>query len=155
MSNLSLCLSHNFTKRSPRWPPQCVVLGDFNTNVMNLSKNNPLVNAMCNLERMFGLTQLISEPTRVCTTSESIIDLIFVSHSENISQSGVITIGVSDHLITFCTRKVTKCKHKFAKLRSLKKYGIFIQKLISKYKPVYSYSTNPDRRFSSSTSQHF
>ena len=28
-------------------------------------------------------------------------------------------------------------------------------KLISKYKPVYSYSTNPDRRFSSSTSQHF
>ena len=30
-----------------------------------------------------------------------------------------------------------------------------MQKLISKYKPVYSYSTNPDRRFSSSTSQHF
>ena len=80
MSNLSLCLSHNFTKRSPRWPLQCVVLGDFNTNVMNLSKNDPLVTAMCNLERMFGLTQLISEPTRVCTTSESIIDLIFVSH---------------------------------------------------------------------------
>ena len=34
-------------------------------------------------------------------------------------------------------------------------YGIFILKIISKYKPVYSYSTNPDRRFSSSTSQHF
>ena len=113
---------------------ECVILGDYNTNVIKTTRRSALVTSMYNFERIFGLKQLITEPTRVCPTSESIIDLIFVSQQDKISQSGVIPIGLSDHMLTFCTRKVVKGvinKHKYVKLRSLKNYNkeIFVQEL--------------------------
>lgn len=42
------------------------------------------------------------------------------------SQSGVIHVVVSDHSLTYCTRKITKhaiCKHNTGKVRSLKTYN--------------------------------
>jgi len=74
---------------------------------------------------MFDLTQLIKEPTRVTKTTSSILDLILVSDQNKISHSGVSCIGVSDHQLTFCTRKIKKNpvnKHNGVKLRSLKNY---------------------------------
>ena len=50
----------------------------------------------------------------------------FLKNSK-ISQYGVITTGLSDHLITYCTRKSTKVvfnKHQGVKIRSLKNYSI-------------------------------
>lgn len=73
------------------------------------------------------LTQLISEPTRVNHTSQTTIDLIMVSDKANISQHGVIPYGISDHFMTFCTRKVhreTFSNHKTVKMRSLKNYCV-------------------------------
>ena len=73
----------------------------------------------------FGLTPLIDEPSRVTSTSSSIIDLICVSHTDNVLQSGVLPFGLSDHCITYCTRKVPKQffgTHNTVKVRSLKNY---------------------------------
>ena len=39
--------------------------------------NAILVNALRNFERVFGFTQLITEPTRVCNNCESAINLSF------------------------------------------------------------------------------
>ena len=39
---------------------ECVLLGDFNTNVLVPSCNNVLVNALRNLECVFGFKQLIT-----------------------------------------------------------------------------------------------
>lgn len=42
------------------------------------------------------------------------------------SQSGVIPLGLSDHFITFCTRKIVKSRvnfHRFVKIPSLKNYS--------------------------------
>ena len=75
--------------------------------------------------RMFGLTQMIDCPTRITCNSSSILDLIFTSVVDNITQSGVLAVGISDHLVIYCTRKVTRAKsgcHKCVKVRSLKKY---------------------------------
>ena len=47
-------------------------------------------------------TQLISE-LAIVTTSSSIIDAIVLP--DKISNLDVITIGISDHLLTFYTRK--------------------------------------------------
>ena len=72
-----------------------------------------------------NLKQLINEPTRITTTSSSTIDLIMVSNNDKISKSGVITLGLSDHFMTYCTRKVKRevlNKHNNVKLRSLKHY---------------------------------
>ncbi|CAL4069256.1 unnamed protein product [Meganyctiphanes norvegica] len=52
-----------------------------------------------------GYTQLINKPTRVTSTTESLIDHIYTNNKNKISQSGVIESGISDHFITFCTRK--------------------------------------------------
>ena len=53
-------------------------------------------------------------------------DLILVSDPLKISQSGVIDLGVSDHLLTYCTRKIKKIlynKHNNVTISSLKKYS--------------------------------
>ena len=45
---------------------------------------------------------------------------------KEISQSGIIDIGLSDHQIIFCTRKVTKIKigmPKYINFRSMKNYS--------------------------------
>ena len=92
-----------------------------------LPTNNVLVNALRNFEHAFGLKQLIVEPTRVCINKASAIDLILVSDPEKVCQSGVLLcVGISDHLLTYCTRKVTRAyvnKHKTIRIRSSKKYS--------------------------------
>ena len=74
---------------------------------------------------MFNLKQLISNATRVAKNSQSAIDLIFCSDQEKICQSGVLCTGLSDHFITYCSRKVVKGqinKHKTIKIRSMKNF---------------------------------
>ena len=83
---------------------------------------------------MFSLTQIIKDPTRVTDTSNSIIDHILCNNFENIYQSGVLDIGLSDHSIIYCTRKLsqpTYYKHNTVKVRSIKPYDkdIFMSKL--------------------------
>ena len=55
-----------------------------------------------NLEflRMFNLTQLINEATRVTSNSSSLIDHILSNSCEKICQSGTISIGLSDDILT-------------------------------------------------------
>ena len=75
---------------------------------------------------MFNLTQLITEATRVTSSSSSLIDHILSNSCEKICQSGTISIGLGDHFLTFMTRKVVKgqiSKHNFIKIRSLKHYN--------------------------------
>ena len=89
-----------------------------------------------NLEflRMFNLTQLINEATRVTSNSSSLTDHILSNSCEKICQSGTISIGFSDHILTYMTRKIVKRqigKHNFVRMRSLKHYikDYFILKL--------------------------
>ena len=63
---------------------------------------------MMNVEYVFGLKHLITELTRICNNSESAIDLILVTDYEKVCQSGVLSDAISDHLITYSTRKVNR-----------------------------------------------
>ena len=54
---------------------------------------------------VFGLKQIIQEPTRTTCSTSSLIDHILTNCCEKISQSGIINIGLSDHQLIFCTRK--------------------------------------------------
>ena len=87
---------------------ETVILGDFNTNVQNMSDVSPLLNSIKHFMQICGLKQLIEEPTRITATSESILDLIIVSDKDKIIQSGVLDIGLSDHVIVYCTHKIKK-----------------------------------------------
>ena len=54
------------------------------------------------LSSVYQLEQLISEPTRVTDKSATLIDLAFTNDTNNISKSGVIYNGMSDHSIPVC-----------------------------------------------------
>ena len=54
----------------------------------------------------FGLSQLITEPTRVTSITSTLIDHIYASNEDYISAADVKSLGVSDHFAIFCNRKV-------------------------------------------------
>ncbi len=71
------------------------LMGDINCDL--LSENNANVNALVNVSDVYGLKQLITEPTRITPSSRSLIDLIFTNQPDLISFSGVSHVGISDH----------------------------------------------------------
>ena len=107
-----------------RTDSEIYLLGDF--NICFFQKCSNLCKKYLDVLRMFNLTQLITEATRVTSSSSSLIDHILSNSCEKICQSGTISIGLSDHFLTFMTRKVVKgqiSKHNFVKIRSLKHYN--------------------------------
>ena len=83
------------------------MLGDFNTNVSSNQGCN-LLKSLTLFFDLFNLSQIIKDSTRVSAKSLSTIDLILVSDTDKVSQSGVIDIGISDHCLIFCTLKFLK-----------------------------------------------
>ena len=75
---------------------------------------------------MHGLEQLIKSTTRVTCTTSSLTDHILTTFPERASQQGIIDVGLSDHQLIFCTRKISSTKlgttHKQITVRFLKNY---------------------------------
>ena len=117
------CLENTFSKL--RSDCDLLLLGDIN---ICLKKNtNTLCNEYKKLLRSFGCKQIIKSPTRITDTCASLLDHIITNNTEKIYQSGVLDIGLSDHLITFCSRKIIRGqvgKHNTIKIRSLKNYSV-------------------------------
>ena len=120
------CIEDTLTKILP--DNETILLGDFNYCLLKKQ------NRFSQLLQLNGFKQLINSPTRETQNTESLIDHIYVNSEHKISQSGVIKSGLSDHYITFCTRKITRNiigKHTNVKLRQMKNYTkeIFVNKL--------------------------
>ena len=83
---------------------ELLIMGDLNCDVSKF----PLE---CNARRLqflsslYQLDQLINEPTRVTKASATLIDLFFTNKRENILQSGVVHLGISDHSLIYAVRK--------------------------------------------------
>ena len=77
---------------------------------------------------MYGLKQLIQSPTLLTCSISILIDIILTSAPSRVSQKGVINVGVSDHQLIFCTRKISSIKtggsHKYLNFRALKNYTV-------------------------------
>ena len=70
-------------------------------------------------------------------TTSSLLDHILTNASWKISQKGVIDVGLSDHQLIYCTRKILRTKankHNEVWVRSLKKYTpeLLIKQIIIK-----------------------
>ena len=110
------------------------LLGDLNINLIN-KKGEYALNGKGKKELILkqyqelctaqGLHQLITEPTRISENSSTLLDHVLTNAIEKTSQSGIIDIGLSDHQLIFCTRKVIRnkfAKHKMMKIRSMRGY---------------------------------
>ena len=114
-------------------------LGDFNINLLVNYKfvlkenqsldfrnlNCPLMSKYQELCQTFSLKEVIQEPTRIRSTTSSLLDHILTNAGWKISQKGVIDVGLSDHQLIYCTQKILRTKanmHNQIQVQSLKKY---------------------------------
>ena len=82
------------------------LLGDLNCNMHDGSNNHNSSTLTNILYIIYGLSQLISEPTRITPTSRTLINLCITSLPPKISNSGVVHLGISDHSLVFMTLKI-------------------------------------------------
>ena len=98
------------------------LMGDLNCNLLTeVVSNNS--SHLLNIIDIYGLSQLITESTRVTQYSSTLIDLCLTNSPDKISKSGVINISVSDHSAIYLTRKVAHLRsnmHKTVEVRQLK-----------------------------------
>ena len=82
------------------------LLGDLNCN---LASPTPDANTHCLLEisDLYGLKQLINEPTRVTESSSTLINLIYTNYTDRVGCSGVSLIAISDHSLVYVSRKTS------------------------------------------------
>ena len=101
------------------------LLGVLNCD-LSLDNVNTNSSHLLNIMDIYGLTQLITEPTRVTQHSRTLIDLCLTNSPDKISNSGVVDIGISDHCAIFLTRKISHFRsfvHKTAEVRQLKNFN--------------------------------
>ena len=99
---------------------EVIIMGDMN---MCSIRKEPMYKKYDNILNLFGFKEVIFIPTRITPTTKSALDHVIYNNENKISQYGVVTTGLSDHLITYCTRKSMKVvfnKHQGVKIRSLK-----------------------------------
>ena len=82
------------------------LMGDFNCNMASahFDSNTRL---LCEISDIYGLQQLITEPTRITESSSSLIDVIFTNCINRVVCSGVLHIGISDHSLIYVYRKLS------------------------------------------------
>ena len=78
---------------------EMIVLGDFNFDVSQDDGRSSNLITTC--FEAYQMTQLINDPTRVTESTQTIIDLIFSSHPERVSESGVLPVHISDHYLVY------------------------------------------------------
>ena len=98
-----------------------LLMGDFNIDLKAHTNNKWL-----NLINLFDLTQLVTEPTRVTETTDTLIDHVYTAHPENIVRCFTSTLSLSDHFPICFTRKVNskllKDKHTATTYRNYKHF---------------------------------
>ena len=105
------------------------LLGDFNINLLQNGKFILKENQSCKLKkfqfclskqiefrqiefcRTVSLTGIIKEPTRITCSTSSLLDHILTNSSEKVSQKELIDVGISDHQLIYCARKIKRIKH--------------------------------------------
>ena len=98
------------------------ILGDMNVDILNDQRSSAYLKVMSAL----GFQQLITSPTRVTCTSETLIDHIFTNRASHIQQSGTIPCGMSDHDLIFLVRKKPRMQNqkRIITFRSFKNVNI-------------------------------
>ena len=78
------------------------IVGDSNIDLLQHNTYEPATK-LFDTYTEYGFAPVISRPTRVTTTSATLIDHIFVSTPHRVSNSAVLTLDMSDHLATHVT----------------------------------------------------
>jgi hypothetical protein len=76
-----------------KYPSKLLIFGDFNMDLLkmkNTSKWNILINS-------YDLNQIVQKPTRICSSTETLIDHVYTSTDVDIQEMNVPKVALSDH----------------------------------------------------------
>mgnify|MGYP002803522946 FL=1 len=75
---------------------------------------------------LFQMKQVIADPTRITSTTASLLDIVATNRPDKVKESGVIHLGISDHSLVYVSLKVAvpRDKPKIVESRNLKNYNI-------------------------------
>ena len=112
-----------------------ILLGDTNCDLFKDSNN---MGHLIDIYDNFGFRQLIKDTTRETLTTKTLIQHIATTQFNNIVESGVCKINISDHYLVYCVRKFKGRLGKIPKTfesRQLKNFNkeMFIQHLSRVY----------------------
>ena len=102
---------------------EIILTGDVNCDLL-VGVHSNYTNRLLATANLFQLTQMIIEPTRVTEYTRTLIDWFMANKPENINNSGVLHLGVSDHSLIYGCRKIAFSKNppKLVDSRCLKNY---------------------------------
>ena len=99
------------------------LLGDINVDLMPGVKS---INAtkLNDIFEIYGLKQLITDPTRTTPFSSTLIDLCVTNAPSKITNAGIIELSISDHVLVYMTHKVhyKQIGSHFAQIRNMKNF---------------------------------
>ena len=83
------------------------IIGDLNCNLMPIGAKHLL-----ELSESYQYTQLIKETTRTIDNSSMLIDLFLTNEPKEITSTGVVVLGISDHILIYAIKKHASEKSK-------------------------------------------
>jgi len=86
-----------------------LVLGDLNCDIFHPSNNGGEGRHLLDMGEIFNLDCLINEPTRLTTTSQTLIDVLLINYKRRFLASGTLEPHMSDYRLVFT---VMKASHK-------------------------------------------
>ena len=100
------------------------LLGDLNTDYLS-TNNSPNRDKVTEIFDIYGLEQMISEPTRITDKSSTLIDLCITNSPVNVVISGVLHLSISNHSLVYMVRKAHYKRNgaRIVKVRSLKNFN--------------------------------
>ena len=129
---------------------EIILMGDINIDFRVCSNNKWL-----HLIQLFDLTQMVTDYTRITSTTATIIDHIYSSNPENIVECFVPSYAISDHFPVCITRKINhkiaKTEHMTTSYRCFKRFNetIFLSDLGSDLESFTLSNSNVDDDFTS------
>ena len=99
------------------------ILGDGNCDMLKPDCRGAI--ALTNFCNSFNLSQLVSRPTRVTKTTESLIDVIITSNPQQVIETNVMPSSISDHDLPYVVLRIKKERRKLTYMtgRSFKGYA--------------------------------
>lgn len=101
---------------------ETLIMGDININFVNGVVSNEKWQAVVDA---FQLTQVITSPTRVTATSDTLIDHIYTTHPQHVRASKVGVFSASDHFPVVMLRKRNSTKTDIPSVITYRQYKHF------------------------------
>ena len=124
------------------------LLGDINCDLLDPSKLSPASSLLCRIIDIYGLYQLIEDPTRITCDTKTLIDLCVTNATDHTTKSGVLHTGISDHSMVYMTRKqrVDRVYARTCQVRNFKTFNeeMFLKDVIEMNWSDISMMDNPN-----------